>query len=67
MRNMRFYGDPVLRRKTKRVDRFDADLRELADDLLRTMRETKGVGLAANQVGDLRRVFAIDPSAGDRE
>jgi peptide deformylase len=67
MRNLRFYGDPVLRRKARPVEAFDAGLRELADDLIRVMRGTKGVGMAANQLGDLRRVFAIDPSAGDRE
>lgn len=67
MRNLKLYGDPVLRRKARPVDRFDDGLRELAADMIRVLREARGVGLAANQVGELRRVLVIDPSAGDRE
>jgi len=67
MRNLRLYGDPVLRRKARPVDQFDAGLKELVQDMIRTMREARGVGLAANQVGDLRRVLTVDPSAGEHE
>ena len=42
---------PILRERTKRVSRFDASLHRLLDDMLETMRDAPGVGLAANQVG----------------
>jgi len=67
MRNLKLYGDPVLRRKARPVERFDDGLRELAADMIRVLREAKGVGLAANQVGELKRVLVIDPSAGESE
>jgi peptide deformylase len=43
--------DPGLRERTKRVSGFDAALHRLLDDMLQTMRDAPGVGLAANQVG----------------
>jgi peptide deformylase len=67
MHNLVLYGDPALRRKARRVDRFDADLKTLAQDMIRVMREARGVGLAGNQVGDLRRILTVDPSAGEHE
>lgn len=67
MRNLVLYGDPILRRKARPVDAFDNDLKELAKDMIRVMREARGVGLAGSQVGDPRRILAIDPSAGEHE
>ena len=61
---MRYYGDPVLRRKAKPVDVITDDLRALAADMTATMRDAGGIGLAANQVGDLRRIVLVDVSAG---
>ncbi|MBN2560520.1 MAG: peptide deformylase, partial [Phycisphaerae bacterium] len=45
------YGDEVLREKARRVETIDDALRELAKDMLETMKAEKGVGLAAEQVG----------------
>lgn len=53
-------GDPVLRKKSRQVEKFDDRLQDLVDDLLETMREENGVGLAAPQVGVLRRVFVMN-------
>jgi len=46
------YGDPILRAKGKRVLAIDDRLRELATNMLETMHEAHGVGLAAQQVGE---------------
>ena len=54
---IRLFGDPVLRERAAEVTEFDEGLRRLADDMLDTMHAAAGVGLAANQVGVLRRVF----------
>ncbi len=55
--DVRVFGDPVLRQKAREVDSFDEPLARLAADMLETMREHNGVGLAANQVGVLKRLF----------
>ena len=52
--------EPILREKTKRVAEFDASLRRLLDDLLETMRDAPGIGLAANQVGVPLQVAVIE-------
>ena len=57
---IRLLGDPILRRATRPVEAFDADLQRFVDDLLDTMYGAEGVGLAAPQVGDERRVAVID-------
>ena len=54
--------DPVLRKKALRVERVDDDLRRLADDMLATMYDAPGVGLAAPQVRISRRLFVLDAS-----
>ena len=54
--------DPVLRKKAKPVERVDAELRRLMDDMLATMYEAPGIGLAAPQVGVLRRLIVMDPT-----
>lgn len=56
--------DEVLRKKSRRVDKFDKRLRELLDDMADTMYEADGVGLAAPQVGILKRVVVIDVGDG---
>ena len=50
---------PLLRQRAKRVRRIDKRLLALAHDMVETMRDAGGVGLAANQVGDLRRLIVI--------
>jgi peptide deformylase len=54
---VRMWGDPVLRTAARPVERFDADLRAQADRMARLMDDALGAGLAANQVGVLRRVL----------
>ncbi len=53
-------GDEVLRTKAREVTSFDEKLHTLLDDMKETMYEAKGVGLAAPQVGVLKRVFVMD-------
>ncbi len=50
---------PILRQRARRVRRIDKRILELAHDMVDTMREAGGVGLAANQVGELRRLIVI--------
>ena len=54
---IRTFGDPVLKSRATRVKDFDESLKHLAEDMLRVMREHEGVGLAANQIGRLKRLF----------
>ncbi|HEX2048669.1 MAG TPA: peptide deformylase [Acidimicrobiales bacterium] len=61
---IRTFGDPVLRLPCAEVTEFDADLRKLADDMLETMYDAPGVGLAANQVGVQKRLFVFDVGDG---
>jgi peptide deformylase len=55
--DIRTFGDPVLKTRAAPVDSFDESLVRLTRDMLATMRDNEGVGLAANQVGRLKRVF----------
>ncbi len=57
---IRIFGDPVLRQRAHEVTDFGAALRRLADDMLETMRAATGAGLAANQVGVLKRLFTYE-------
>lgn len=57
--------DPILRQASAPVERVDADLLRLADDMLETMYEAPGIGLAAVQVGVPRRLVVLDCSADD--
>lgn len=57
--------DPVLRQVSKPVERVDDGLRRFADDLLATMYDAPGIGLAAIQVGEPRRMLVIDVSKED--
>jgi len=63
LRPLHLLGSPVLRQRSEPVRTVDDDVRRLVDDLLETMYAAKGVGLAANQVGDGRRVAVIDVGA----
>jgi peptide deformylase len=57
---IRLFGDPVLTQRSDPVTRFDAELVRFGDDLLETLRAAHGAGLAAPQVGVLKRMFAYD-------
>jgi len=60
---VRQYPDPVLRMRANDVQEFDDDLRQLAERMTGLMNGAIGVGLAANQVGVLQRMFVFQPSA----
>ena len=64
LRTIRLMGDEVLTKKCKEVKELTPRLRELIDDMLETMYDADGVGLAAPQVGVLRRIVVIDIGEG---
>lgn len=59
------YGDPVLRAKGRRVTEVDERIRELAENMLETMHEANGVGLAAQQIGEALQLTVIDVGAAE--
>lgn len=67
LRNIVKLGDPILYKKSRAVEKFDEKLSTLIDDMFETMRDGKGVGLAAVQVGILKRVVVIDIGEGPIE
>ncbi len=64
IRNIRKDGDEVLRKISKPVEKMTPRLEELIDDMIETMMHADGVGLAAPQVGVLRRIIVIDVGEG---
>ena len=62
---IRQYPDPVLRLPSHEVEDFDDDLAQLVERMMRLMQDARGVGLAANQVGVLRRVFILQADEGE--
>ncbi len=56
------YGHPILRQVARPVQSLNGDLHQLIQDMVETMYAAPGVGLAANQVGSLHRVFVANPS-----
>jgi peptide deformylase len=54
---IRKFGDPVLKSRATPVKEFDESLERLAEEMFRIMREAEGAGLAANQIGRLKRIF----------
>ena len=64
IRNIRTEQDPILRKKSRAVEVFDEKLWQLLDDMKDTMEQAEGVGLAAVQVGILKRVVVIDVGDG---
>ena len=57
---IRTFPDDVLRQRCREVEAFDAALHQLLDDMADTMRAAEGIGLAANQVGALHRLYLMD-------
>ena len=57
---IRTFGDPVLRSPTKLIEEIDDGVRALAQDMIETMYDAPGVGLAANQIGIQRRIAVFD-------
>lgn len=64
LRNIRKFGDDVLRKKCREVEGIDDRLLTLIEDMKETMYDADGVGLAAPQVGILKRLFVIDIGEG---
>lgn len=64
IRNIRTVGDDVLRKECKEVKVMNERTKNLIDDMLETMYEADGVGLAASQVGVLKRIVVIDIGDG---
>lgn len=59
---IRLYGDPILREKAAEITRVDNSVIELVRDMFDTLKDAQGLGLAANQVGVLKRVFVVNLS-----
>ena len=59
--------DPLLRKKSTEIEKVDNDLRKLMDDMLETMYSASGIGLAAVQIGILKRLIVIDISEGEEK
>jgi peptide deformylase len=65
IREIVIYGDPVLRTKGKRIRKTNEEIRRLAADMLETLHEANGVGLAAQQVGEALQLTVIDVSEAE--
>lgn len=61
------FPDPILQQHAMPVTVFDDKLRQLAADMLETMYEERGIGLAANQVAVLKQIVVVDVMAGDED
>lgn len=64
IRQLRYINDPILRKEAREVKEVNDRIKELLDDMIETMNENNGVGLAAPQVGILRRVIVVDDGSG---
>ena len=64
---LRFYGETILRKTAEPVAKFDDELRKFAEAMIVTMRDERGIGLAAPQVGVSKRIIVIDKSFGEAE
>jgi len=60
-----YYGNPILRKRADEVDTISAEIKELVEDMFYTMYKKQGIGLAAPQVGMLKRVIVLDLKARD--
>ena len=65
IRNIREIGDPVLEKRCKEVTEVTPRIKELIGDMYDTLYEANGVGLAASQVGILKRIIVIDTTGED--
>ncbi|MGO3751427.1 MAG: peptide deformylase [Peptoniphilaceae bacterium] len=65
-RNIRIDDDPVLRKKSREVKNFNDRLKILINDMYETMDKANGVGLAAPQIGILKRLITVDDREGNR-
>ena len=59
------YGDPVLRETSEKIEDINQDVKDLVSDMWDTLKKARGLGLAAVQIGVLKRVFIVDFSSVD--
>lgn len=64
IRNIRTDEDPILRKKSRPIEKIDDRITQLIDDMIDTMYDADGVGLAAPQIGVLKRIIVIDVGDG---
>lgn len=67
IRKIRIDGDPILRKKSKDVKEINDRIYEIVEDMVDTMVNANGVGLAAVQVGILKRIIVVDPMPDDED
>ena len=67
IRNIVKFGDEVLEKECRKVEKFDAKLHQLLEDMKETLADANGAGLAAPQVGILRQVCVVDVGEGPIE
>lgn len=60
LRQIRLENDPILRKKSREVEKIDDRIKQIVEDMFETMYEKKGIGLACVQVGMLKRIVVID-------
>lgn len=65
LRNIVVEGDQILRKVCRPVDKVDDRIRMILDDMIDTMHDAMGVGLAAPQIGMMRRMFVAEPEEGE--
>lgn len=65
IRNIRIIGDPILSKKAREVEKIDDRILQLLDDMEETMRDANGLGLAAPQIGILKRLVVVDMQDGN--
>jgi len=65
LRNIVLEGDEILRKRCKEVTEIDDRIRMILDDMIETMRDKNGIGIAAPQVGIMRRMFVIEADSGE--
>ncbi len=61
------YPDPLLREPTEKIGHIDDEIKTLAEDMLETMYENRGIGLAAPQVGVLKKIITVDISGPEKK
>ncbi len=61
-----YYPDPVLQKRAEPIDHIDEDTKKLTSEMFEVMYENKGIGLAAPQVGILKRVVTVDISGSEK-
>jgi peptide deformylase len=66
MENIRIYPDPILRKKAQAIENIDGEVKDIADRMAQVMRASKGIGLAAPQIGIPQQIIIVDIGQGFR-